>query len=217
MDLCVDMFFSFRSPYSYIALNKARRMLSDFDISVRLRPVYPLAGRVPDFFKRTNPQFVRYVALDSARVAESQKIPFRWPVPDPIVQDMTTLQVSDHQPYIFRLTRLGAAAQLAGRSFDFADAIATLLWSGSTDQWHIGNHLSHAAANAGFDLERLDREVSADTDRVDRVIQENENDLTASGHWGVPTFVFEGETFFGQDRIEVLIWRMKQKGLKRKV
>ena len=26
-------------------------------------------------------------------------------------------------------------------------------------------------------------------------------------------FVLEGEPFFGQDRIDVLLWRMKQKGL----
>lgn len=216
MTLCVDMFFSFRSPYSYIALTKTRQMLSEYDISVRLRPVYPLAVRIPGFFKKTNPQFVRYVTLDSARIAESQRIPFRWPIPDPIVQDMATSEVSDHQPYISRLTRLSGAAQLAGRSFDFAEAVAGMLWDGNTDQWHTGGHLSQAAASAGFDLEDLERAVSADTDRIDRVIQENESDLAESGHWGVPTFLFEGEAFFGQDRIDLLIWRMKQRGLNRK-
>jgi 2-hydroxychromene-2-carboxylate isomerase len=29
----------------------------------------------------------------------------------------------------------------------------------------------------------------------------------------VPTLVFEGEPFFGQDRIEMAKWRMEQKGL----
>ena len=35
-----------------------------------------------------------------------------------------------------------------------------------------------------------------------------------AGHWGVPTMVFEGEPFFGQDRLDVLLWRLKQNGLK---
>jgi 2-hydroxychromene-2-carboxylate isomerase len=35
-------------------------------------------------------------------------------------------------------------------------------------------------------------------------------------HWGVPTFVFENEPFFGQDRIDLLIWRMQDKGLTRR-
>ena len=39
-------------------------------------------------------------------------------------------------------------------------------------------------------------------------------ELEAAGHWGVPTMVFEGEPFFGQDRIDLLVWRMKQKGLR---
>jgi len=29
----------------------------------------------------------------------------------------------------------------------------------------------------------------------------------------VPTCAFEGEPFFGQDRIDVLQWRLQQKGL----
>ena len=40
----------------------------------------------------------------------------------------------------------------------------------------------------------------------------NEKAHAASGHWGVPTFVFENEPFFGQDRIDLLIWRMESRG-----
>jgi hypothetical protein len=34
-------------------------------LEIVARPVYPLAVRVPDFFKRTNPQFAAYVYRDS--------------------------------------------------------------------------------------------------------------------------------------------------------
>jgi 2-hydroxychromene-2-carboxylate isomerase len=90
--------------------------VTDYDVTVNLRPVYPLAPRVPGFFKRTNPQFAKYVVLDSMRVAKHDNVPFRFPRPDPIVQDMATLDVAEQQPHIHRLTRLGAAAQLGGRS-----------------------------------------------------------------------------------------------------
>ncbi|HEY3891245.1 MAG TPA: DsbA family protein, partial [Bradyrhizobium sp.] len=46
MTLSVDLFFSFRSPYSYLALPKTRKMVDDYDVTVKLRPVYPLAVRV---------------------------------------------------------------------------------------------------------------------------------------------------------------------------
>ena len=87
--------------------------------------------RVPGFFKETNPQFARYVVLDSSRVAQHENIPFRFPRPDPIVQDMTTLGGVTEQPHIHRLTRLGAMAQLEGRSLAFVDAIARMLWDGT--------------------------------------------------------------------------------------
>jgi 2-hydroxychromene-2-carboxylate isomerase len=50
MTLSVDLFFSFRSPYSYLALPRTMRLVADYDATVNLRPVYPLAVRVPGFF-----------------------------------------------------------------------------------------------------------------------------------------------------------------------
>jgi 2-hydroxychromene-2-carboxylate isomerase len=216
MILLVDLFFSFRSPYSYLAMPKTMKLVADYDVTVNLRPVYPLAVRVPGFFKRANPQFARYVVLDSSRVAKHENIPFRFPRPDPIVQDMATLEVAEYQPYIHRLTRLGAAAQIEGRSLVFVDAISRVLWDGSVKNWNEGDHLARAAAAAGFDLAAMDAAVAADPDRYERIIADNEKDHAASGHWGVPTFVFENEPFFGQDRIDLLTWRMKNKGLTRR-
>src|ERR1700686_3785907 len=103
MTFSVDLFFSFRSPYSYLALPKTLKLVADYDATVNLRPVYPLAGRVPAFFKPANPDFERYVVVDSSGVAKHEKIPFRFPGPDPIVQDMATLDVAPEEPYNHRL------------------------------------------------------------------------------------------------------------------
>ena len=54
MTLRVDLFFSFRSPYSYLALPKTLNMVADFDVAVTLRPVYPLAVRVPGVDKKVD-------------------------------------------------------------------------------------------------------------------------------------------------------------------
>jgi 2-hydroxychromene-2-carboxylate isomerase len=128
----------------------------------------------------------------------------------------STLDVADDQPYIHRLTRLGAAAQLEGRSLIFADAISRVLWDSTVEGWNEGDHLARAADAAGFDLAAMDAAVTADPDRYEKVIASNEADHAASGHWGVPTFVFENEPFFGQDRIDLLIWRTQGKGLIRR-
>jgi 2-hydroxychromene-2-carboxylate isomerase len=213
MSFVVDLFFSFRSPYSYLALTKTRRMVDMYDVVVRLRPVYPLAVRIPNFFKNANPNFAKYVYLDSARVALHDGIPFRLPRPDPIVQDMTTFEVAAEQPLIRRLTRLAAATQIEGRSLEFAEAISPVLWDGSTDGWNEGDHLLFAALRAGFNLRKLDAAIVDNPRRYDDVIASNEKDHTATGHWGVPTFAYEGEPFFGQDRIDHLIWRLQGQGM----
>ena len=70
MTLSVDLFYSFRSPYSYLSLRRITRLVADYDVAVNLRAVYPLAVRVPGFFKKTNPQFLRYIAIDAPRVAQ---------------------------------------------------------------------------------------------------------------------------------------------------
>src|SRR6202035_2126393 len=171
MTLSVDLFFSFRGPYSYLALPKMLGLIADYDATVNLRPVYPLAVRVPGFFKRANPQFARYVVLDSSRVAKHENIPFRFPRPDPIVQDMKTLEVAEHQPHIHRLTRLGAAAQLEGRSLEFTDAISRVLWDGTVKGWNEADHLARAADAAGFELAAMDAAIAADPDRYEAIIK----------------------------------------------
>jgi 2-hydroxychromene-2-carboxylate isomerase len=57
----------------------------------------------------------------------------------------------------------------------------------------------------------MDAAVIADPDRYERIAV-NEQDHAAAGRWGVPTFAFENEPFFGQDRIDLLTWRMEGKG-----
>jgi 2-hydroxychromene-2-carboxylate isomerase len=213
MTLSVDLFWSFRSPYSYLALPRAMALVERYDLAINARPVYPLAVRDPTFFKRTDPRFARYVVLDSQRVAQKEGIPFRFPRPDPIVQNMETLAIASEQPVIRRLTRLGAAAQRRGKGLAFIHEVSRTLWDGTVDGWHTGDHLANAAARAGLTLADLDAEVAADPDALEAIITENQTAHAASGHWGVPTFVFKGEPFFGQDRLDLLEWRLGQHGL----
>ena len=210
-----DLFFSFRSPYSYLAIGRYRQLAEEYDVDIALRPVYPLAIRQPDFFERNHPNWLRYTFLDVMRVAQFHGIRFGPPRPDPIVQDIATRKIAEEQPYIRRITRLGQAAGRRGKGLAFAAEVAPLIWGGA-DNWHEGEHLAEAAARAGLDLAELDTEVSAEPEELDAEIAANLQALEDAGHWGVPTLVFEGEPFFGQDRIEMAKWRMEQKGLARR-
>lgn len=212
MGLAADLFWSFRSPYSYLATRRYRALTEAYDLEIALRPVYPLAIRQPDFFERNHPNWLRYTVADVMRLAAFLESPFAPPRPDPIVQDIATRRIAKDQPHIFRLTRIGQAAARRGRGLAFADEASRLIWGG-TQGWNEGDHLAGAAARAKLEFAELEAEAVRDAEALDAEIAANQVALEAAGHWGVPTLVFEGEPFFGQDRIELAMWRMKQRGL----
>lgn len=211
-----DLFWSFRSPYSYLATRRLVRLVEEYDVEARVRVVLPIAVRIPGFFQRVNPLWPPYLLRDTMRIAQFEGLDYGWPQPDPIVQDFVTREVAAEQPYIYRLTRLGVEATERGRGLPFIDEVSQIIWNGKVQGWHEGRHLADAAARAGLDLAELDAAIAADPARYDAIIEQNQRDLEAAGHWGVPTMVFDGEPFFGQDRIELLKWRMQQHGLTRR-
>jgi 2-hydroxychromene-2-carboxylate isomerase len=211
MTLSFDFYFSFRSPYSYLAMPMIEELQARYDAAATMRIVRPIAVRIPGFFQKANPLLPPYLAKDTRRIAEMNGIPYRWPRPDPIVQDRQTREVAADQPYIMRVSRLGALAAERGKGFEFVRAASHMMWSGEVEAWHDGGKLAACADAVG--LPDLERDAAAEAARLDAIIEDNENAETAAGHWGVPLFAFEGEPFFGQDRIDHLVWRMKQRGM----
>lgn len=214
MSLPIDLFWSFRSPYSYLATGRLVELQRRYDVDIHVRPVLPIAVRTPEFFQQVNPLWPAYLVRDIARLGEFHGIPIAWPRPDPVVMDFATRSYPKEQPYIHRLTRLGVAAAERGRGLPFLDEVSQIIWSGEVDGWNTGDHLAQASARAGLDLAELDAAIEADPDRYVAAIDANQQALAAAGHWGVPTMVFEGEPFFGQDRLDLLVWRLQQHGLK---
>jgi len=212
MSLQADLFFSFRSPYSYLAIGRYRQLTENYTVDIALRPVTPLALRQPDFFENNHPNWLRYTIIDVARVAQQLGLPLAPPNPDPIVQDLATRKIAAEQPYIHRITRMGQAASNAGRGIQFADEAAKLIWSGTKD-WHHDEPLTGAATRAGLEFSLLASAADQEYRDLDAQIAANEAALEAAGHWGVPTLAFRGEPFFGQDRIDLAILRMEQAGL----
>jgi 2-hydroxychromene-2-carboxylate isomerase len=214
MTLSFDYYFSFRSPYSYLAAPQVEALVERYDIAPRMRFVTPIAIRIPGFFKTVNPLWPPYLMRDTFRISQMHAIAYRWPKPDPIVMDFSSNEVAAEQPYIHRVTRMGVAAERLGRGFAFARRASHAIWSGEVDNWHEGDHLARAAAEAGLNPEKVEAMVGAEGADLAAEIARNEAAQRDAGHWGVPLFVFDNEPFFGQDRLDHLIWRLKQAGLK---
>lgn len=214
MSETVDCYWSFRSPYSYLAIPGLLQLRQEFDVDIKLRVVLPLAVRDrATVFDPSNMKPAMYIVMDSKRRSEFLGVPFVFPPnPDPVVQNFKTFEVAKEQPYIFRLCKLGVEAERRGRGLDFAAAVSRLIMGG-TQGWDKGDYLRQAVASAGLELEELDA-VIAEGDHL-LEIERNHESLDAAGHWGVPTMVVRDEPFFGQDRIDTLRWRLDQFGLRK--
>ena len=210
----VDVFWSFRSPYSYLATKRLRSLSDRWEVRVRPRPVYPIAIRAPEFFQEIRPQWIPYLMRDIVRLAQFHKLPLGPSNPDPVVMDMATRVIADEQPYIHRLTRLGILACEAGdaKGWAFLDEVSTVIWSGQP--WTTGDILEKAVDRAGLDLSELDKRQEDEASRLTEQILANQADQDPH-HWGVPLMVYKGQPFFGQDRIDVLEWTLEQDGIKK--
>ena len=215
MTLTYDLYWSFRSPYSYLVTPRLVALEAEFDVRCNVRPVYPLAVRTPEFFDTRDPLWLSYFMADVFREAAFLGLPLRLPRPDPVQRSPEAGYAVD-QPYIHRLTHLGVAATERGRGRAFLDEVSRVIWGGAVEGWHEGDHIARAAERAGLDWAELSEAVEADAARFAGIVADSQEAQRAGGHYGVPFMVFGGEPFFGQDRFDQMKWRMGQQGLARR-
>ena len=209
----LEIYWSFRSPYSYLAIDRLVTISRDYDVIVDFLPVRPLAMREPDFFERGRKQFLPYLFKDAPREADQLGIPFGLPNPDPITMDFETGRVAPEQPIMTMVMELAFAATHQRRGLEFAQAVGRSIWGGAAG-WCEKGVLSQTLAKAGFDLDQLSAWSAENQDAIAQSLSRNE-EAQLEHHWGVPLMVLDGEPFFGQDRIGALIWRLDKLGLRR--
>lgn len=211
----LEIYWSFRSPYSWLAIDRLADIAEHYDVETDFRFVRPLAMREPTFFERNRPQWLPYLFKDVMRESARLGVPFVPPRPDPISMNLATGKVDADQPLMERLMALGIAAQeSAGKGLAFARATARRIWGG-TENWPEREHMEAAAREAGLDLGALEAFARDNPERIAGAIAKNEA-AQMLHHWGVPLMVFDEEPFFGQDRLDSLVWRLDQKNLRRK-
>jgi 2-hydroxychromene-2-carboxylate isomerase len=94
MSKTVDVYWSFRSPYSYLAAPGMVQLSKDYAVHVNLRTVLPIAVRAPGFFNPENAKRGHYIKLDWPRRAEFLGVSNIWSRPDPIVQNLETFEIA---------------------------------------------------------------------------------------------------------------------------
>ena len=141
-ELEVDLYFSFRSPWSYYAAVQMDELQQEYALRVNLLVVNPIYIRYNEFFDNSHEKWGTYFLTDLMRYSEYRGIPIGIPRPDPINQ---TLAADDPDHLVHKLSPLGLAATAAGRGIEFAREVSTLVWGGQVGGWDQGNHLNLAA------------------------------------------------------------------------
>jgi len=186
----IDLFFSVRSPYSYLALELATEFAAKSGVRLKLKPVLPMVMRglpVP-MMKR------QYILQDAAREARVENIPFGRIV-DP-------LGVATK-----RAMALGLSLQDEGADIAFFRAFTKGVWAEGVDAT-TEKGLSKILTRAGLPLSKVSASLPEHVwqERAER----NRQEMLMAGSWGVPTFRVGTETLWGQDRMWAVVEALKQ-------
>jgi 2-hydroxychromene-2-carboxylate isomerase len=192
----VDYFYSFRSPYSYLSGPRGFALADDFAIELHVRGVIPMMMRGESVPTAKRMHTMR----DVKREADRLGMPFGR-IHDPLGEGATrTLAVSEH-------------AIDVGRVREFVLTAAQAIWAEATDP-ASDEGLRRICESAGLEWEGCQAALS--DPQIAARVEANTSELAEIGHWGVPVFVFEGEQFWGQDRIDDLALTLADAGLSRR-
>jgi 2-hydroxychromene-2-carboxylate isomerase len=211
---------SFRSPFAYVGMNRYAELEETYNAKVHVRYVYPIAIRDPGFFAKAADYRYLYDPHDMQRTARSQGIPYHvdtsgktWT--DPVVtKNVIEVAPKDKQLYIYRLYRISTLLQEEhpDKSLDWATIMFRKIYDGTASTtWP--DDIPKVLTSLGLDAKAIEKKAKDNEAKYLAVVEKNQEWCHASGHGGVPNAVFRGEPFWGQDRIDTLVWRLKQNGL----
>ncbi|MDX1498875.1 MAG: DsbA family protein [Woeseiaceae bacterium] len=187
----LEVFFSFRSPYSYLALERVFAIADAFGIELRLRPVLPMVQRgVP--LSRAK---LRYLLADATREAGRLGIPFGR-FADPLGAGVE------------RLCAVFVYARAERRARDFVRNAGQAVWARGIDVATDAG-LRKVTGRSGLFWPDVVAALGKDAWRAE--VGENREALTAAGGWGVPTFRLGEFVAWGQDRCWLLARHLEER------
>ena len=178
----LHFFCSLRSPYTWLAVDRARRLSAHYGASLKLRFVLPMVmrGLPVGFAKR------KYILLDATREAELLDLPFG-DVVDPVGEPVERgLAVLHH-------------AIAAGLGVQYLESFLRGVFAEGID---AGDPLQFVqlGTRAGLTPKAIDAALRDDGWRT--VAERNREEMLAYGLWGVPSFRVDGcDAVWGQDRL----------------
>lgn len=195
----VVLWSDYVSPYAFVAKAWAYELEADYEIDLDWRPytldIASFQGSVeqrdPHHWRR-----VRYAYMDARRFANKQSLTLMGPKKIYYARAINTGMLYAQQHGVFRAYNDLAFERFWRRDLDPESVQA------------VSGVLEQAGAPTGF-AAFLNGEGGARHDAL-------RSEAEASGIFGVPSFVFDGEIFWGGDRVFLLRERLDKKGVPRR-
>lgn len=196
----IDYFDSMSSPWTYLGHPRFMALARRFDLTVRHKPmdllkVWSVSGGLP--LKQRAAQRQAYRHQELRRWRELLNVPCNLEPPFHPVADRRACYMAI------------AAAQ---RGLDWNKLSYAMLRAVWAEDRNIADHdtLVAIANEQGMDGKAL-LAATHDDERVAAEYEANTEEAMKLGVFGAPAYIFDGELFWGQDRLQMLEWRLTQK------
>ena len=187
----IRFYFSFRSPYAWLATERLEEELGDLGVEIERVPVFPTPELSPELFQKDPsviPNKTLYMVQDVSRLARERGLSVRFP--SPIDPDWS----------ISHAAFLGAEREGKGHAF-MLEAFRQRFCKGLD----LGEDEVIAAAARRADLNADVILSAAHSDELrSRVSAGWRLGIERDRIFGVPSFVYAGKLYWGQDRMHFL-------------
>jgi 2-hydroxychromene-2-carboxylate isomerase len=200
MSKVCQYFFAIHSPWTYLGHERFIGMARQNAVQIDVRPcdlskVFGVSGGLP--LAKRAPQRQAYRLVELARWSEFLGVPM-------VVQPKFFPVSPDLANRVVIAARLTHGVDVA---LDLAGAIMRGVWA---EEKNIGDEDTLAQIAGGCDLDGRALIKSSETASVQAEYDRNTEDAIAANVFGSPWYVLDGESFWGQDRLDFLERAMKK-------
>ena len=194
----IKYYYSVLSPFSYLGIDRFIDLAKKYKIEIDEKPfdlvgeIFPNTGGIPV------PQ--RHITRQKYRLIEIERIGKKYGI-EIKLQPKFFPPIDPHLPAKFTL-----AAIKDGNRLTFGKECLRYLW---VKEKNISDLLvlEEICKKLNLDFQKI-QEI-ANSEEITKIYLENSKDAIKNDVFGAPTYVFENEIFWGQDRLEYLEDKIK--------
>jgi 2-hydroxychromene-2-carboxylate isomerase len=195
----IEYYFGIPSPFAYLGSTRLQSLSKKYNVEIIEKPcdlvggIFTKTGGLP--VPQRSPQRQKYRLDELKRWSEFLKIKIN-------IKPKFFPPKNSHSPNKYTI-----AANLLGTKIIFGHELLKQIWSEEKDISDIRN--IETISNL-FKLDFKELSDLANSDKVSKIYKDNTEEAVTKNVFGSPTYIFNSELFWGQDRLEFLERALKK-------